>query len=364
MTDRELVGQHMIVGLSGPVLTSEEKAFLVRENIGGVILFSRNVKSAPQVQELCRDLQSLSAQTKSRMPFFISVDMEGGRVARMREPFTVWPPLRALGQMPSTETSYAFAKAMGLELRSAGVNLDYAPCLDIFNNPKNTVIGDRAIGSTPEDVVRHVEPLLRGYAEARVISCAKHFPGHGHTLIDSHEDLPVASHDLARLHAVELLPFKEAIRCGAELIMTAHILFPHLDKQWPATLSEYFLKTLLRRELGYRGLITTDDLDMKALAKNYDRAEIPVRALEAGVDLLLYCNEPESPPRALVAVEAALASGRLKRSQLENSLHRIHTLKAKYLVEPLVGETFPQDWHSPAKHRELAQDIRNNSAKT
>lgn len=356
---RELLGAHMVIGLRGHTLTDDERKFLVTENIGGVILFSRNVHSPKQVYELCAEVQSLHAQTASKSPFFISVDMEGGRVARFKEPFTLWPPLATLGRLDSPNATFSFTLALGRELRSVGINLDFAPCLDIFTNPKNTVIGDRAISDNAEIVAKHASALVRGFLKADVIPCGKHFPGHGNTLIDSHLDLPIEEASLARLESVELLPFKKAFKSGLEMVMSAHIMFPKIDPEWPATLSEIFLKQILREKLGYDGLVMSDDLDMKALAKNYELTQIPVRALQAGVDILLYCNEHDSPPRALDSLEKAVKDGVLKEADLDSSFERIQDFKERQLKAPVMPtEIIGDNWQSPQLHRDMAQAFR------
>jgi beta-N-acetylhexosaminidase len=233
--------------------------------------------------------------------------------------------------------SQDFAFAMGQELKAVGINLDYAPCIDTFTNPKNTIIGDRAIGSDPYLVAKHSTQIILGFRNSDIISCAKHFPGHGNTLLDSHFDLPVEQADLKRLQAVELIPFQRAIETEISLIMSAHILFPNIDPEWPATLSEIFLKNILREQLGFRGLVITDDLGMKALAARYSTEFIPIRALQAGVDLLLYCNEPDAPAIALEALHSALAIGKLNLA-LVSSIHtRVLNHKREFIrnLEPL-----------------------------
>lgn len=354
----ELIGQHILIGVSGHSLTNDEKKFIVENNISGVVLFSRNVSEPKQVRDLCDEIQSLRHLTVEKTPIFTAIDMEGGRVARLKAPFTVWPPLKKLGDLDSPQTSFEFALAMGMELKAVGINLDFAPCIDIFTNPKNTVIGDRAVSTDPEMVAKHASALIRGYIKAEVIPCAKHFPGHGDTIIDSHLDLPVEDADLKRLNSVELIPFKKAFKSKLDLLMTAHIRFPKIDPEWPVTLSETFLKKILRQEMGYEGLIITDDLDMKALASHYDRASIPVRALQAGADLVLYCNEPESPPRAIAGIEKAISDGQLKKSDLENTYQRILQMKKDNIPHPdsapwaeakqLIGH---------ANHMKLSQEI-------
>lgn len=358
MSPRQKLGQLLMIGLDGHRLTDREKTFLVENNIGGVTLFGRNVQSPAQVSALTREIQELSPRTASGLPFFIGVDQEGGRVARLREPFTVWPPLRAVGAVDSPNASYNFTLALGRELAAVGINLDYAPCLDVFTNPRNTVIGDRAISDDPEVVAKHASALVRGFVKAGVVPCGKHFPGHGNTLIDSHEDLPVENATLDRLESVEFIPFRKAFKSGLDFVMTAHILFPNIDAQWPATLSQIFLKNVLRENLGFRGVIITDDMDMKAMAKHFDRAELPVRALEAGVDMVLYCNEPDIPPLALDAMEKAFISGRLTEDRINASYVRVERLKRENLTANSPSPVIADDWRSPETHRQMAQAFR------
>jgi beta-N-acetylhexosaminidase len=334
MKTNELVGQLTLIGVSGHTLTSEEKKFIVDNNISGVVLFARNVAEPKQIRELCLEIQSLRHKMADRAPLFIGIDMEGGRVHRLKPPFTQWPPLKNVGDMDAPTVAFHFANRMGVELMSVGINLDFAPCVDVFTNPQNTVIGDRAVSSDPHQVEKMASALVRGYIKSGILSCAKHFPGHGHTIIDSHEELPIEEHTLARLHNVELVPFKKALRSRVDMVMTAHILFKNIDPLWPVTLSPLFLRDMIRNEMKYRGLIITDDLDMKAMAKHYDKSEIPVRALEAGADLLLYCNEPESPPVAIESVVSAIAQGRLPKTEIESIHRRVLDLKKIKLISP------------------------------
>lgn len=330
----KLIGQHLIIGLSGPSLTSDEKEFIIENNISGVILFARNLIEPKQIHDLCSEIQSLRHKMIEKAPLFISVDMEGGRVARLKSPFTIWPAVKNLGDLDNPTITFHFANKMGNELKSIGINLDFAPCVDIFSNPKNTVIGDRSVGSDPELVAKHTSALVRGYIKSGIISCAKHFPGHGNTIIDSHEDLPVEHSDLKRLNDFELVPFKRSFRARVDMVMSSHIQFPNIDPDWPVTLSEKFLKQILRDEIRYRGIVISDDLGMKAMTKHFDPEIIPVRALQAGVEILLYCNEPEAPPRALEDITAAVAQGTLSKEQLQQSYSRILNLKKEKLANP------------------------------
>jgi beta-N-acetylhexosaminidase len=355
---RDKIGQLMIIGLRDTTLSQDEAEFIVRNNIGGVILFPRNIESPEQLHHLCSSIQQLRHKTRDKLPLFISIDMEGGRVARLKKPFTEWPPLEKLGRLDSTSVSFKMALAMGQELSAVGINLDFAPCVDVLTNAANKVIGDRSLSSDPEMVAKHASALVRGYIKSGVVACAKHFPGHGNTVIDSHEDLPVEQADMERLKNVELVPFKKTFRARIDMVMTSHIRFPKIDDKWPVTLSEIFIKDLLRKELRYRNLVITDDLDMKALASHFDRKEIPVRALEAGCDILLYCNEFDRPEMALDAVEHALKEGRLSAKQIDESYGRVAATKKEAILKP-----DPLPWTQAVKmvgsdeHHRLAEGI-------
>lgn len=328
------IGQQIIIGLKGPHLEKDEADFIVKNNIGGVILFSRNVESPEQIRQLVLDLQALRARMTDKSPLFISIDMEGGRVHRLKPPFTKWPALDSIGKIDSTSVAFRFAQAMGDELRAVGINLDYAPCLDVFTNPQNTVIGDRALSTSPEAVARLGSALVRGYIKSGVLPCAKHFPGHGNTLVDSHVGLPVEEKSLEELDAVELEPFKKAIRARLDFLMVAHIKFPKIDPDWPSSLSEIFLRQILRDRLRYRGIVITDDLDMGALKNNYPKPVIAVRALQAGCNILLYCNEADSPPTAIEAITKAVSEKKLDATIVADNYRRILELKKTKLIEP------------------------------
>lgn len=324
----------MIMGLQGPNLLPDEARFIVENNIGGVVLFARNTESPEQIRNLSIELQALRHRMPNKAPLFISIDMEGGRVHRLKPPFTKWPALAHLGKLDSTSVAFRFAQAMGDELRAVGINLDYAPSIDVFNNPQNTVIGDRALSNNHEVVSRLGSALVRGYLKAGIIACAKHFPGHGHTLIDSHVGLPVEIKTLAELEIEELEPFKKVFKARLDMVMAAHIKFPKIDPDWPVSLSEIFLKDILRTHLKYRHLVISDDLDMGALKSNYSKSMIAVRALQAGNNILLYCNEPDSPPTALDAVEKAVKDKTLLAATVHDNAKRVLSLKAERLTQP------------------------------
>lgn len=337
---REKIGQLVMIGIEGHELSESEAEFIVRNDIGGIILFSRNISSPKQVFDLCQQIQKLSKKTKSQAPFFIGVDNEGGRVARLKDGFTKWPPLAALGKIGSTSLAFKYSQSMGEELLATGINLNFAPCVDVLTNPKNTVIGDRSLNADPEEVAKMASALVRGYIKAGIIPCAKHFPGHGNTLVDSHEDLPKEQTDLETLKNRELIPFKKVFRSRLDMVMTSHILFEKVDPTFPATLSKTFVQTLLRDEYRFRGVVVSDDLDMKALTKNFSAEEIPIKALLAGVDLLLYCNEFDKPPIAIESLIKATKDGVISGQRVEESFQRVMDLKRKSLsqLQPLTWE--------------------------
>jgi len=333
---RELIGQQLIIGLSGEELTSGEAQFIVENNIGGIILFDRNLNSVEQIHKLITDVQQLRYKLPEKSPLFISVDMEGGRVHRLKEPFTQWPPVKNLGDIDSSNITFQFTQLMGRELKAIGFNLDYAPCVDVLMNEKNEVIGDRALSTDSKKVARLASAMVRGYIKSDVLTCAKHFPGHGYTSVDSHFDLPVDQRNLADLEKQgDLEPFKKVIKARVDMIMTAHIQYPNIDPKFPVTISPLFIKQFLREALRYRGIIITDDLDMKALTKNFPIDEIPVLALQAGATMLLYCNEPKSPVKAVKNIAKALSDGQINEEIIRANYDLIIKTKIRKLKNPI-----------------------------
>lgn len=356
---RENIGPSMIIGIKGTSLTSSEAEFLVQENIGGIILFKRNFESPRQLFDLATELRSLAKRKPDRQPFFISVDQEGGRVARFRKPFTEWPPMGAVGKLDSATVTFKVSQCLAQELAAVGVNLNFAPSVDIYTNPANTVIGDRAFGTDPETVAKLGSAAVRGMIKGGVIPVAKHFPGHGNTLIDSHEELPIENKSLAELEASEMEPFKRVFRARLDMVMSSHLMFPQIDPKWPCSLSEIFLKDILRDQLRYRGVIISDDLDMKALAKYHTKGDIAVRALQAGTNILLYCNEPDSPVIALDAIEKAVQDKSLPSHVLTDNATKVAALKKDAALDskPLVWSE-SEKIIGAAAHQQLADAVR------
>jgi beta-N-acetylhexosaminidase len=295
------------------------------------------------------------------VPLIISVDMEGGRVARLKEPLTVWPPLRKLGDLDSTSLAFKFAHSMGIELRALGFNVDYAPCVDVFTNPRNEIIGDRSLSSDPERVAKLASAIVRGYIKAQVEPCAKHFPGHGNTLLDSHFELPIETKTLEELRLCEMIPFKKTIRARLNLVMMAHILYSAVDSEWPASLSSKWIQDVLRGELRFKGIVISDDLDMKALTNHYDKTKIAIQALKAGSNVLLYCNEPQSPREALELVEKAVIDKNLDSSIVEANYQMMLNFKKERFAAPFAAPNFEvaKAVIGHAEHQQLSDAIRS-----
>ena len=353
---RRGVGQLLIGSLPGGTIPSELRSLAREFELGGVILFSRNIEAPEQVAELAHDVQSLSTE----LPLWVSVDQEGGRVARLRAPFTEWPPMAALGRSGDAALATRFATALAAELRAVGITLDYAPVLDIHTNPKNPIIGDRALSATAEEVARLGAAIILGLQGHGVAACGKHFPGHGDTSIDSHLDLPLVEHPPDRIRRVELVPFREAIRAGVAFMMTAHILVPSLDEDLPATLSSKIVRGMLREELDYDGVILSDDLEMKAIAKTWSVPDAAVQAIAAGCDGLLICSgDVDVQMATLEALVHAVEDGRIPFGRFEDALKRQRLAKERFLTKlapPLKSAALRQVLGCD-EHRRVAEEM-------
>lgn len=324
-------GRVVMAGFPGPVVDDHVREAL-RLGVGGFILFTRNLVDAEQARELIAELRGLAAGRR----LLLAVDQEGGRVARLPVPCTIWPTMRELGRAGDETLARQFGEAMGRELRTIGFDLDFAPVMDVDTNPDNPVIGDRSLGNKAETVGRLGAAIIHGLQGAGVMACAKHFPGHGDTEVDSHHDLPVVPHDYERLLKVELPPFREAVRADVAAMMTAHLLVEHVDDQNPATMSAAVL-SILRRELDYDGLVVTDDLEMKAVADRYDLGQAAVKAARAGADLMLVCHSLEKAENVVRGIFDARTAGLLPFARLDEMHRRLDRLAARY-PEPARGD--------------------------
>ena len=328
---RRHAGQLAIAGFAGHTIPEDLRRLAKAFDLGGVIFFARNVAEPQQVAELSREAQALAQE----LPLWVSVDQEGGPVARLRKPFTEWPPMITLGRSGDERLAERFARALAAELKAVGISLSYTPVLDVRTNPGNPVIGDRALADRAEDVARLGAAIIRTLQAEGIAACGKHFPGHGDTTTDSHHDLPVIEHPPDRFDAVELVPFKAAIAADVAAIMTAHILIPALDEERPATLSAAIVDGLLRKTLGYDGLVFSDDLEMKAISGRYGHSEATVLAIAAGCDAVLMCPpDQDAQVDALETLIHAVEAGRLPVKRVEEAVARQRRVKGRFLARP------------------------------
>jgi beta-N-acetylhexosaminidase len=350
---RRHVGRLAVVGFTGTSVPDDLRRLAAEFDLGGVIYFARNIVEPRQVAELSREVASLARD----WPLWISVDQEGGRVARLKRPFTEWPPMATLGRSGDDALVERFAKALGAELRAVGVNLDYAPVLDVRTNPRNHVIGDRALADRAEVVARLGRVIVRTLQAAGVAACGKHFPGHGDTVADSHDELPVVEHPPDRLEAVELEPFRAAIAEGVATIMTAHVLVAAVDDSRPASLSRRLVTDWLKVKLQFGGVVLCDDLGMKAVATR-PLGEIAVDAIDAGNDAVLMCNS--TTEEQIVALETlihAAEAGHLRQTRLDDALVRQRLVKEQFLGRQPVRIRVALDVIGSTAHLAVAEEM-------
>ncbi|MGA7795692.1 MAG: beta-N-acetylhexosaminidase [Candidatus Acidiferrales bacterium] len=306
-----------MLGFDGDSLPGELAEYLAR-GLAGVVLYKRNFTSAHGLREL-----TSAIRRAARRPVLIGIDQEGGTRFALREPFTAWPSAAELGRLGDVESVEQVARAMATELRAVGCNLNFAPMLDLHVNSESPVTKDRSFGSDPNLVARMGAALDRGLRSGGVLSCAKHFPGHGDAAVDPHLDLPVFAGTMQRLESAELVPFAAVVSAGVPLVMTAHILLPQIDPENPASLSRTMLDGVLRRRLRFDGVILADDLGMGAIAKRFGPGEAAVQTLRAGTDMAMLCHDWSAVEPAIAAVRKAKQEGGFDEREWRASLNRI-----------------------------------------
>ena len=321
------IGQLVFTGLSGLTLTDAEKKFIEKEDIGGVIFFSKNYESPAQLAELVNSIQNL----RKEYPLFICTDHEGGRVVRFKTQFTQFPPMLDIARLDSPKLVFEVATIMAEELLACGINLNLAPVCDIWNNDQNKVIWDRAFGTDHETVSKFISSMIRGFETNHLMSCAKHFPGHGNTLKDSHYDLPIVKKPLEDIRNEELQPFIKAVKARVDMIMMAHIIVEDIDPELPCSLSPK-AHQILRNELKYKGLILSDDMQMGAIAQHRGTGEAAVMAIRAGSDLVEY-RDMEEAMLGLEGLKKAQKDKTIKASEFADRLTRISEAKKAYFTD-------------------------------
>ena len=326
-SNEQLAGQRLMAGFDGTTLNADLKFLIKRLRAGGIILFSRNLETPDQIKHLCNEIQNY-ARLCEQPPLFIAVDQEGGQVARLKEPFTQFP---GNPHMNSEDDAIHFAKVTAAELTRVGINMNMAPVMDVAPEEINSIMAKRAFGGDPAWVTRLGVKVIEHLQYNNIIAVTKHFPGIGRTILDSHMDLPMLDDDISAIERMDLIPFKAGIQHGVSGVMLSHIFYKKLDPLWPASLSGKIAKVLLRDEMGFEGIVLTDDLDMGAVVKHYDIQTVIHRILSAEIDLALICHKgPNIEIAYKELLQGIVDSADMKAKGIE-SVKRIMKLKIKYL---------------------------------
>ncbi len=336
MTLEEKVGQMFLLAFSGDRL-DEARVLMEEYGVGGSYISNDNIPTPEAAAAMTQQLQGFAARTRLGLPLLLGVDQEGVWGVMMSRSCT-GPGNLALGAANDADTTYAMYRVLGQELAAVGLNVLFAPAADCNSNPHNSIIGMRSFGERPSLVGRMTTAAVHGAQAGGVIATVKHFPGHGDTRLDSHRGLPTVNRSLAELHELDLRPFREGIAAGAEIVMTAHIIFPALDPDNPATLSARILQNLLRTELGFDGVILSDSMNMRSMKRNYTPADAAIRAFNAGVDMLMLAEEHyehdavnylRQQTDLIQAVITAVREGVLPLARVDDAVARILRLKRK-----------------------------------
>lgn len=336
MTLEEKIGQMFIAGFYGDKINNEIKDLVIKSNIGGLIFYKYNIKNGYQLLKLMNDIKSLN-ESENNIPLFMTIDQEGGRVNRLPKNIIKYPTARSIGNKNDEDLCFDIGKSTGFALNQFGFNLNFAPVLDVVTNPKNKAIGDRAFGTTADIVSRLGVATIKGLHSENVIACIKHFPGHGDVIEDSHGYLPVVNKNLDELMKLELIPFLNAMDNGAESIMMAHILMSKLDNTYPASISKTIVTDIIRDKFNYEGVIITDQLNMRAITKDYDMPTAIEKAINAGVDVLMIFLDNKYD--FINIVKNKVGEGKISEDRINESVYRILKLKHKYNVNNDINKT-------------------------
>jgi len=326
---RQHIGQLLVAGFHGHSLTPELRSLAREFSLNGIVLSGRNVEEPEQVADLTREIASLGGE----LPAWSAVDQEGGRVAVLERGFTTWPPMATLGRAGEPELARRFARALARELRAVGITLDFAPVLDILTNPKNGDLGDRALADAPDVVALLATPIIEELQAGGVGACGKHFPGLGDVSESSPQELRFLEHPPERLRAIELEPFRAAIAANVAAIMTAHVLVLSLDEERPASLSSRVVTDVLRHELGFDGVVLSDDLEEQALRARWNTPDAAVQAIAAGCDAVVVSSPNHDLHAAtLEALIYAVEQERLPWTRVDDAFARHRRMKERFLA--------------------------------
>ncbi|MGX7030161.1 beta-N-acetylhexosaminidase [Vagococcus zengguangii] len=344
------VGSLFVIGFEGTSVSPELRQLMTDYHIGSVILFSRNITSAEQLKKLTTEIQATAQEVGYEHPVLICLDQENGVIRRITEDITLFPGQMSQAATNDPSIARKIAEATAIELKNLGINWNLAPVADINNNPENPIIGVRSFGDQPEKVAQYVGEALAGYQAQHMISSVKHFPGHGDTMVDSHLAVPVIEKSLDELKQMELVPFERAITLNCDTIMISHIIFSSLDSQ-PASISKLLITDLLRDELGYKGVVVSDCLEMDAISQTVGVVEGSYQAFNAGADLLMISHTYEKQIAAMDHLIAKIKQGEISEQRLEKSLERMEQLISKHSID----FDFELSSFEKKEHEELAE---------
>lgn len=328
MTLQQKVAQMLMVSIEGTEVDDDFKSFISECEAGTVILFGNNITSASQLTRLTNDIKECAGD----IPFIIGMDEEGGRVTRLPQDVQSMPSAFEVASSKNSDYCYDAGRQIGTQLKSFGLHTGFSPVLDIWTNPENTVIGQRAYGKTSDEVCTYGIAAMNGIKDSGAIPVVKHFPGHGDTVTDSHYGLPTVSKTKDELWQTELIPFKTAIENNVPAVMVAHILCTQIDNKYPASLSSKAVTSLLREEMGFNGVVLTDDLTMGAIVEEYSLGQAGVLAVKAGCDILTVCHSYDNANEVFEAVVNAVEKGEIDQSRIDESVKRILKLKKDYNI--------------------------------
>jgi beta-N-acetylhexosaminidase len=327
-SNQQLAGQRLMAGFDGTELNDDLKFLIDSLKVGGIVLFSRNIQHPEQVQSLCNSVQEY-AKSCGQPPLFIAIDQEGGQVARLRSPFFTEFPGNS--KIRDETEAKAFANITAAELKQIGVNMNFAPVMDTAPEGIQSVMAERAFGGDPERVSRLGVKIIETLQKNGVMATAKHFPGIGRTVLDSHFDMPMLDTDLDDLISFDLVPFQDAIDYGVAVVMLSHIRYDKIEPDLPASLSPQIAKKLLRDRMGFGGVVITDDLDMGAIKKHYDIQVIIPMILSADIDIALICHKGPAIEEAFMKIQGCLETSQDITLAGEAAVQRIMDLKQQYL---------------------------------
>lgn len=330
MSVEEKIGQMIFSSISGTELGAEEEKLIHQYKVGGIIVNKKNITSPSQMVAY---MNSLKEENKNNVPLFFGIDQEGGRIAKLPGDLRAIPSHFEIGKQNDPSFALEIGTVLGKLVSSFGFNVNFAPVLDINSNPENPVIGDRSFGNNPDVVSKLGIQMMKGIQGENIIPAIKHFPGHGDTSVDSHDELPVVQKTMPELEQMELIPFKQAIAEGADMVMIAHILLPSIDLEFPSSMSEAIITDLLREKIGFDGVVITDDMTMEAITNSFDIGKASVMSVKAGADIVMVAHEFENVVKAITALTTAVENGEITEERIDQSVERILKLKNKYSLK-------------------------------